>query len=304
MKILSFLFSLLLVSTVQAQLVEIPTPRGIAALHCAGIPQARTACNQIVQILYQSRISKPAINYLVDGSFGLDVNAMIQDINYLTSDGRQLTLILYLLNGAGQRSCRHPYHTGWSINICPADFNFKMHYNIDNIHQEFLDKVIVPLIPVVQYAKSRNARVILVPQLEDNLDILTFEFLVILSKYYFPDVEYMRNPGHLSDRIVGGYKKEIHPNSSSFTVRNGFVTNDGASYNFPGARGDRYPKRVSVKSLKKMRNKATTLNDIFIVWKGDMQGTPNSGKKPAARRTYRIPNANESWFLTSFLWGL
>lgn len=272
---------------------EIPTARGLAALHC-NQPEAAN-CVQIVSVLHDSLISKPAISYLVDGSFGFNSNRILSDIDSLTQDGRQLSVFFYLLNGPSQRRC--PNNRGWGNDICAPEFMRQMKGN-GAYRQAFKDQVVARMVPIVQFAQKRGAVVTMIPQLEDNIDDQTFAILTQLTSEVLPTVRIVRNgSGH------SAVDYEIHPcTAGEIWNYNGVVVNDGCSFDCPGENTS-YPRKTSLDELRVMRDKSAAMNISFLLWKADVQGVYSWASPEPAARQYRTLSQIDIDLLKNFLLG-
>lgn len=276
-------------------LIDVP-PTGLAGLQC-NQPEARASCDQLVRLLYNSNIDEPAISYLVDGTFGLDTDKMMNDISTLTEGGRVLHVTFHLVSGPGQRKCRSGYSNGFAARICVKEFNKRIVFDY-TLQQEYQNHA-ARLIPVVQFALSRGAHVYLSPMLEDNLSQGIYLHMINLILPFFPpqlNLHYLRNPGHLSDgrippasdKIPYGFVKEKHPNSvravnSWYTI----MTNDGTTWAVPGGAKTRMEK-ISLANIRKMRDATHRRGGIFILWNGEGQGIYGGGRLPASQRKYYI----------------
>lgn len=285
-------------------LIQIPTPRGLAGLHC-NQPEARINCDQIVSILHDSLISKPAINYLVDGSFSFSASQMISDIDKLTQDGRELYVTFFMLNGATQRRC--PTSRGWRNDLCPDQFMNEIKYNLA-FRESFKSEVVARLVPVVQFAQSRNAIVTIIPALEDNIDITSINILNQLILQLLPNVRLGRNPCSGDHVIPDGSIIEIHPGTENEVwCSNCQVINDGDTYDLPGDAAlnyyDSYPDKTTWEELKRMRDKSVAFNNVFQLWKADVQGLGSYNAPDAAGRWYRPFSPQDIADITGFLRG-
>ncbi len=291
-----------------AELKEL-SPRGISCLHCMQ-PEARTQANVIATTLYRSCLKNIAINYLVDGSFSFDDRLLTNQIDLLTQENRQLYLYFYITNGPAQRRWRSNIYKTLGSKISPSLFREQIRTSI--ALKEQYKSLVSRLEPIILYAKSRGAIVFIIPMLEDNLDDDAFESMLALTKEALSeeaaaDVFYGRNPCPSCYRgntrhIPEGVFQEIHTNNSKFSVTKGLITNDGYSYCYKA--GDVSGSLKSLNNLASVRDKATELNNTFILWHGAMQGLEPkfNGYLPEPKeRHYYIPSISERQEIIRFL---
>ncbi len=291
----------------QGELYDTP-PVGLAGLHC-NHPKAKESCDKIVKILYDSKIDEPAINYLVDGTFGFDADRMLNDIATLSEGGRILHVGFYLVNGPAQRKCGKNYSDGFAARICYKEFNKRILSDFQ-LQQDYQNNA-ARLLPVVKFALARGAHVYLSPMLEDNLNIGAFNHMINLILPNFPpqlNLHYVRNPSSTSDgkippadeRIPYGFVKEKHPRKvKDINVWFGVMTNDGITYDLPNG-----PKvneaKISFSTVKGMRDATHNRGGLFILWSRATQG---AGGTRAEDRNYYVYNSQNESLLKDFLRG-
>ncbi len=291
------------------ELLDLP-PRGIACLQCTQ-PEAASQADALVQILLESCIRRVAINYLVDGSFSYDQGLLERHINALTADGRELSLLFYLSNGPSQRRYKSKPLKGFGTDMSPSDFRERIQR--DAALQKEYSNLVSGLLPMLQLASSRKAKILIVPMLEDNLDIESFRQMVKLVKNSIPpgiDYRVGRNPcPKCSDGADGeideGIFKETHNMRSADNFENGVVTNDGDASVFEkdAHKGDKF---ISLEQLKFGRDEAGKRNSVFILWSAARQGLQQveNGSYPrrsATEREYSLPSETERQEILQFL---
>lgn len=281
-------------------------PIGMSTLHC-NQNEARPQCEQIVEVVRKSCVKRPVLNYLVNGTFGRNPLHMQHDINELTKDGRELTLILYMTNGPGQRRCRGTQDPSIDVKMCPDDFRYNVRTN--GSFREKLRDIAREYQSVIDFAKQKGARVIIIPGLEDNLNATSFTSLYELYRSVFGnELSYCRNPcrscyGGNDGHIPSGLCEEKHAsNANAFSITNGIVSNDGKTFLFPGE-DTGYPRAVAISELRSARNKAGQTGNAFILWKAEMQGLRGGQLPPPAGRRYQVPSESEWGIIDSFLKG-
>lgn len=286
-------------------------PTGISMLHC-NHPNATASCDAIVRTIYNSQISQPAINYLVDGTFGFSQDRMMNDIAMLTEGGRVLHVAFYLVSGPAQRMCGTKYSDGFGASTCYKTFNRAI--RADHSTQVGYQLHAAKLRPVVDFALSRGAHVYLAPMLEDNMDVATYKHMMDLILPFFPprfNFHYLRNPGHKSDGKLPpatdaypyGFVKEKHPhNLGQVNHWYGIAVNDGVGFKLPGGARTR-AKQLSFSTLRKMRDAAHKRGTIFMAWNGEFQGIYSGQRLHSSQRNYYTLNSTQEQLMVQFLRG-
>jgi hypothetical protein len=82
-------------------LLESP-PRGLSTMYC-NLDVARGQCEKLMNVVGRSCLKRPAISYLVDGTFGFNHGHINHDIHTLATSGRELNVLFYLTSGPTQR---------------------------------------------------------------------------------------------------------------------------------------------------------------------------------------------------------
>ena len=285
------------------------SPRGIACLHCMQ-PEARTQANLIAFLLQRSCLKNIAINYLVDGTFSFDAEILYRHINILTRNGRRLFIYFYLTNGPSQRLYQETPIDALGTKTAPAKFRTLVKYDYETQYKFQL--LVRRLIPFIRYASSKGAVVSLIPALEDNLDNESFDKLYQLALDALPydiSVAFGRNAceGCYSGNESGtpdGLFKEVHIAYPKFSLEDGVVTNDGRNYS--SAVNPKNKGSVSLETLAEVRDRATLLNDTFILWDAERQGITTETKSmlvAPSDRKYIIPPMKERTEIIDFLRG-
>ena len=281
-------------------LVELP-PRGLSTLHC-NVGAARNQCQVLGDILGRSCIDKPALNYLVDGTFGFDLPGMNHDVYRLTERGRKPHVEFYLMSGPTQRRCHSQTYGGWETKTCPEEFRNKIKYNPQT--QEEYRNLYRRLTPLIDNIFSWGGSVSVAIALEDNLDDASASKMIeLLRGVMDPRVKLVRNPcpncyqGNQA-WIPPGVAEEVHKcDPNHFNIISGVVSNDGSSFGFSG---DGEPCPLTL--LKSTRNKAGELGNWFFAWSAKYQGLKTGGTlPPPSGRDYKTPTPPEQQTLVEFL---
>lgn len=286
-----------------AQMLNYP-PRGISCIQC-NVPKAEAQSNKIVDIIYKSCIQNPSISYLVDGSFGFNGALMKSHIETLSKQGRNPHVIFYLTNGPAQRSCNNPPYPGHGISTCPPDYRRRI--QTDRALQEDLQRLAARLMPLSREILSRGGEVFIVPQLEDNQDLNSFNAMVSLIKpHIHPQAKIMRNPcpgcyaGNDAYIPPGVYSEEHMHKKNDFYHYGGAVTNDGAEVLWPGEYTT-YPRVISFDDMMNSRLRAEQVSKVFLFWKASFQGLGGDTLPHPANRDYKMPTEQQAKDITRWL---
>lgn len=285
------------------QMLNYP-PRGISCIQC-NVPKAEAQSNKIVDIIYKSCIQNPAISYLVDGSFGFNEQLMGSHIASLSSNGRKPHVVFYLTNGPAQRACSNPPYPGHGISTCPPAYRQRI--QTDRALQEDLQRLASRLSNLSNQIVSAGGKVYIVPQLEDNQNLQSFNAMVSLIKpHVHPQAIIMRNPcpgcyagndGH----IPSGVQSEEHMHqANAFYHHGGAVTNDGAEVLWPGE-STTYPRRISLQDMFGSRLRAEQIGKLFLFWKASFQGLGGDTLPHPANRDYKMPTEQQAQDITRWL---
>lgn len=270
------------------------TPRGLSCLHCMH-PKATEQRKVISKIMQDSCLLNLTTNFLVDGTFSFDLNAVLDVVNPLLADGRQLFVTFYLTNGSTQRRWKNTKVNGFATGISPEVFRENIVGN-EKVQDAYRD-LVTRMLPIIRYLNSKGAKVQLIPALEDNLDDLSFQKMADLTLEVLPDdllASIGRNPcpkcyqGNTSF-VPNGYFHEVHSASPEAVVRDGIITNDGEA--------------ASLGQLVAVRDRAAISNSQFVLWSAARQGLPSDLRTypEVDQRNYLIPDMAEQQELVRFL---
>jgi hypothetical protein len=289
-----------------SKLLDGPT-RGLSCLHC-NQPEAEAQAQTIVDLLAQSCLKNLAVNYLVDGTFSFNDNLMASHIDQLTANGRNLSLLLYLTNGATQRQYQSTLVNAFGTQLSPENFRKKI--LTDTTLQAQYRAIVERLVPLLSFAQQRNVNVYLALGLEDNLDRAAIAKLYELTLDSLPAnllASFVRNPcpgcysGNNSD-IPVGFVEEIHTANSIYVKPDSIISNDGRDYYY----SELDEGKVPLSTLVSVRDQAASQNSIFILWSAERQGLDPqlNGTYPVpSERDYQSPSFSEQQAIISFLRG-
>ncbi|MBP9837915.1 MAG: hypothetical protein KBC84_04305 [Proteobacteria bacterium] len=295
--------------TICETLIE-TSPRGISCLHCMQ-SEAASQADALIKILVDTCLKNVAVSYLLDGTFSYDENLLKKHIDILTSDNRRLFLHLYFINGPSQRRYKNTVSDGFAATSSPEEFRKKISHDVtfQNKYKNYLQG----FNSLIAYANSKNVALSIVPVLEDNLEVESFEKIASLTTEAFQNpVMIGRNPcpgcydGN-DHRVPNGYFQESHSVNNCNKIRNGIITNDGDVTELD-IRNKNISGQISLKELRIARDHCSINNNIFILWNASYQGliakgSGSFGRKDYSKRDYPLPNESERANLIKFLRG-
>src|SRR5690606_31044936 len=114
-------------------------------------------------ILNRSCLKNVAISYLIDGSFGGNLNYILEDIEQI-EPGRTVFLELFLLNGSSQRRWKDTPVRGVFTRVEPKEFRTNIIKQDRETYSE-LDLFLNRLIPFLEQLAEKEVRLLIVPML-------------------------------------------------------------------------------------------------------------------------------------------
>lgn len=275
-----------------------PTGRGWVSGQARGYtmlyamqPEARAVVEANVEALLNARVREPYIGVLIDGTFGRNFGYLKEIIQRLSSEGRALTLVLYLSNGPTMRKWEvTPIDQHIFARISPEDFRLQIRRNA-RLRAEFL-AVVLQAKDVFQYSASvapGNTNLAIV-MLEDNLDVLAYRSMREIAAEQLGTIAgFVRNPcvkcwpGNDDDTL--GDAREEHELARFNVLRSGDgYSLDGVSFKYPNGEG----AGVSAEQLGEYLTDSVQRGLRYFglwreEWQGVRAGVPN--KRPE-ERTY------------------
>jgi hypothetical protein len=253
-------------------------------------PQARPVVEANVQALLGARVRQPYIGVLIDGTFGRDFGYLKEIIKLLSTDNRDLKLVLYLSNGPTMRKWGvTPMDQHIFAGISPEEFRSQIRRNM-TLRAEFL-AVVLQAKDLFQYNASlspgnTNTAIVM---LEDNLDVVAYKSMRDIAVEQLGSLAgFMRNPclgcyDSISDDNTLGDPREEH------TLEQFQILKAGDAYSLDGV-GFRYPSGegtgVSSTDLVGYINEGMTRKlSHFGLWRHDWQGVKDEvvNKRPEER---------------------
>ncbi len=267
--------------------------RGYAMLY-AMQPQARAVVESNVATLLSAQVREPYIGVLIDGTFGLDLEYLKSIIARLSVD-RNLTLELYLTNGATQRNYEGTPIRAPFVNLNPAVFRAKIKF--DPAMQGEFSAIAARARDIFEFSAQRNSgnQHLVTVMLEDNLDVSAYRKMRELAAQQLDgSATFIRSPcpsciagDRESDADTAGDAREEHGRALFGELRRGDgFTLDGTGFRYPG---DSSTLGISPDEIKAL---ITAGNDkglrYFGLWRHAWQGAKqNSRDNPHPdRRTY------------------
>lgn len=283
-------------------LVDTP-PRGLSTMHC-NLDGARGQCEKLISILGHSCLKRPALSYLVDGTFGFNLNHMNHDILTLATGGREPNVLFYLTSGPTQRRYKSQTYGGYGTRISPEEFRRKIQH--DGSFQAGYVNLLRRLTPLLSTLQALGGKPFVVLMLEDNLDDTSATKMhQLLMPHAPPGSRLGRNPcpgaypGNGASIPTGLFKEDHACQGSSVT--NGVVTNDGKTYLLTGQQSS-YTK-CDMLNIKRLRDGSAGQNNMFLFWSAPFQGLTSSSLPPPNQRNYTVPNVAQEAELINLLRG-
>ena len=167
------------------------SPVGLSCIYCMH-PNAQDQAQVLGQVIRDSCNANIAISFLIDGSFGTDDDFVIDEVSSL-AQGRNVTVVLYLSNGTGQRIWQSTEVHGFATDMSPEEFRSRI-VNDSDLRDGYTE--IVERAMGIKSEVPASVRFILVPGLEDNLTDESFLSILDLTRETAGDaVGYARSSG-------------------------------------------------------------------------------------------------------------
>lgn len=282
--------------------VGTPTGRGWVGGQARGYtmlyamqPEARAVVESQVEALLSARVREPHIGVLIDGTFGRDFSFLKDIVTRLSSEGRKLTLVLYLSNGPTMRIWRAtPIDQHIFAGISPEDFRATIRRDVTR-RAEFLG-VVLQAKDVFQHSltvgpENKNIAVVM---LEDNLDVNAYRALREIAAEQFGSlVRFVRNPcigcreGN-DDNTLGDPREEHQLQRFDLLGAGDGYSLDGEGFTYPGGvessanDGDKVNPEQLVNLINLAKQRGLGYLGLWRhAWQGVRDGVPN--KRPEER---------------------
>jgi hypothetical protein len=213
--------------------------RGYTMLY-AMQPAARGVVERNVQALLTSHVKDVYIGVLIDGTFGQDFEYLRTLVTRLSSNGRRLTLALYLSNGPTMRKWNTTPINALFSRINPRDFRNRI------IREQVLQNQFAEVARKAKRVFAFNTSLspyntnVAIPMLEDNLDRNAYRVMRELARNEIRErCVFMRNPcvgcfpGNDGDSL--GDSREEHTMKLFPSLKPGdSFSLDGIGFVYPG----------------------------------------------------------------------
>lgn len=216
--------------------------RGYAMLYALH-PRARALVEQQVRTLIQARIRQPYVGILIDGTFTQNFDVIKSMINRLSADGRELTLALYIANGATMRKWDSTPIDALFTKFEPTYFRSMIMYDETTrarYTQALRQAKDLFLTNIQGHPLNKNVAIIM---LEDNLDHASYRAMRDMAGQQLGDlVTYVRNPcagcyeGNDADP-QGDSREEHRTEYFDSLARGDEFTLDGEGFRYPDGSG-------------------------------------------------------------------
>jgi len=262
-------------------------------------PRARPMVEAQIETLLRSQIQQIYLGVLVDGTFSLDLDYLLDVIQRLNAGARELTLVLHFVSGPTMRDYdTTPIVTAFSRT---NPFDFRELIKFDPRTKYRFESIVRRMVPALRLNRSLKPgnRSIAIVMLEDNLDAESYRAMrATAAAVLGPDIEIMRNPcvgcWEGNDGDPQGNALELHaPTSPASLGRRDGYTMDGAGYIFPGER--RLPREYSIEETFALID-ATMSRGVsyFGLWRARRQGIVGGELVHPDLRVYEVPTIEQS----------
>jgi len=268
--------------------------RGYTALYLMH-PRARAVVEKQVEIMVRSQVNDLYLGVIIDGTFSKDFTYLKDVITRLTSDGRKLTLVLYLSNGPTMRKFATTPITALFARIDPVIFRSQIRYDLDT-RERFMG-VVRDAKDIFQFLKSRSEehKGVAIVMLEDNLDRSSYRAMRSLAGDELGGlVDFIRNPcscyeGSDSDTQGDGLEEHTLNRFDRLSNGDGFSL-DGTGFLYPSEPAGKIPSTDRIKQAIE-QSKARGLR-YFGLWRLNWQGIKDGEPLVHPDKRVYIPSTN------------
>ncbi|MCB0310561.1 MAG: hypothetical protein KDD42_04970 [Bdellovibrionales bacterium] len=258
-------------------------------------PLARASVEAQINTLLRSQINEVYIGVLTDGTFDKNYQYLRDVISRLNSDGRQVTLQLYLTNGPSMRKFNEvPIIEGFNY-FDPIEFRSAIRF--DSAVRSTFSSMAEEVRPILEFNKTLSIlnRNLISIMLEDNLDDESYVAMRQLASEKLADVtEFVRNPcprcldGNGRDPQGDGLELHDHNEIQLLGVRDGFSL-DGTGFRYE----DEVSDALSIDQVEALLDTALERQlRYFALWREDRQGLHDGLKQPD-QRSYIVPSLEQ-----------
>ncbi len=274
-------------------------PRGYTMLY-AMQPEARAVVESHIETMRAARIREPYIGVLVDGTFGLDFEYLKTIIARLSVE-RNLTMVLYLTNGATQRA--------WETTKIDAPFVtkdpklFRSEILFDQKLRAQFSAIAAQARNILQYSLEQNPanQNLVSVMLEDNLDLTAYRSMRDLARQEVGSLaSFIRSTclrcfdskDEGSDADTDGDAREEHKLELFSVLKRGDAFSlDGVGFAYPGevagvgVSPEQLSANIQASYLRGLR--------FFGLWRENWQGVVSEGNKLTPDKRSYLPSTPE-----------
>lgn len=271
--------------------------RGYAMLY-AMQPEARAVTEANISALLAARVRQPYIGVLIDGTFSRDFTYLQDIITRLSSGGRDLTLVLYLANGATQRKPGTLIEAPF-VREDPIAFRNLIRRTGGQLQAQYsqLARDARAIFEFSLETNPENTNIAIV-MLEDNLDTEAYRVMLNLARAELDGIATIyRNPCEGcgvdgSDDETLGQPREEHKVERFALLQSGDgFTLDGTGFEYPN--GPRSPALSALELEDLLQDGYKKGLAYFGLWRYGWQGlVQGQGNPLPSTRTY-VPSTPE-----------
>jgi len=301
--IIKFILVLLLLTGCDKLSEFIDKESSHAGLHCL-VGKAHDAnCDDIAQLILDTKYERVGMNFIIGGGFGNDAGRLNHYVNFLSQGGRKLLLELYVTNGASPRGYQSTPVKGLGTQTKPEDFRWQVQH--DPTVREAYKNNIKRYKTAYESLLKLGGKLVLVPQLEDNLDDAAFNALVALTREAWHEtgvhdlpMQITRNPcvGCYAGNM-GGIPANVnveHHRPHEWTYKDSIATNDGVEIIINGETTT-YPR------VSRLADMPQSKDNAFILWCGKCQGLGSDAGADVNGRNYHRYSSVERQIVLDYL---
>ena len=256
-------------------------------------PEARQTVNLQIETLMRAEIDQIYLGVLTDGTFSKNYPYLNQALRALSTEGRAVTLAIYLTNGATQRDWKDTQiNAGFNL-IDPVVFRELIQH--DFATRDLFTRLIKESKPSFELNRSLSPRAVnlAVVMLEDNLDFAAYSAMRRMAEFELSGVaEVMRNPcpgcyrGNDQSSQGGGIELHLPAQLPALGSLDGF-TLDGTGYHFDDEAPDGSPSIDDVKNMIELGMQRRIR--YFGLWREELQGRGGPIILHPEDRVYAVP---------------
>ncbi len=255
-------------------------------------PKARPMALRQIETLEKARVRNVFLAVLADGTFDFDAEFLSSSIARLSTDGRQLTLLLYLSSGPTMRRSDTTPITAAFARYDPESFREAI--RIDPSTRFRYTNIVRQVRSLVLTTRAENSanKVLIAPSLEDNLDRESYRTIrELILPILGTDAQIIRNicPNCWRGNDTDSLGDPIEGHTEALLDRLGpddVFTLDGLGYRYDTELQDDQLTMQRVRELKALAIERGV--SYFGLWRKQRQGLGNQLIHPDDR-SYEVP---------------